>query len=188
VSTDESTDAGTTPKPTPASAASAAAAAPQPAPTGGGAPASGGTRILVAEDETLIRLDLVEMLGEQGYDVVGQASNGEQAVELAKEVKPDLVIMDVKMPVLDGLSAAEQLHEAKLCPVIMLTAFSQTELVERARDAGVMAYIVKPFTADDLRSTSRRRAGRSSRPSRRRSPTSGSASRPASSSTVPRAC
>ena len=89
--------------------------------------------------------------GEQGYDVVGQASNGEQAVELAKEVKPDLVIMDVKMPVLDGLSAAEQLHEAKLCPVIMLTAFSQTELVERARDAGVMAYIVKPFTADDLR-------------------------------------
>lgn len=154
MSTDESTDAGTTPKPTPASAASAAsvaAAAPQPAPTGGGAPASDGTRILVAEDETLIRLDLVEMLGEQGYDVVGQASNGEQAVELAKEVKPDLVIMDVKMPVLDGLSAAEQLHEAKLCPVIMLTAFSQTELVERARDAGVMAYIVKPFTADDLR-------------------------------------
>ncbi|GAA1989477.1 response regulator [Terrabacter lapilli] len=154
MSTDESTDAGTTPKPTPASAAaaaSAATAAPQPAPTGAGAPASGGTRILVAEDETLIRLDLVEMLGEQGYDVVGQASNGEQAVELAKEVKPDLVIMDVKMPVLDGLSAAEQLHEAKLCPVIMLTAFSQTELVERARDAGVMAYIVKPFTADDLR-------------------------------------
>ncbi|MGO4598570.1 ANTAR domain-containing response regulator [Terrabacter sp. 2RAF25] len=107
--------------------------------------------MLVAEDEALIRLDLVEMLGEQGYDVVGQASNGEQAVELAKEVKPDLVIMDVKMPVLDGLSAAEQLHEEKLCPVIMLTAFSQTELVERARDAGVMAYIVKPFTADDLR-------------------------------------
>ena len=89
------------------------------------------------------------MLGEQGYQVVGQASNGEQAVELAKE-RPDVVIMDVKMPVLDGLSAAEQLHEAKVCPVIMLTAFSQTELVERARDAGV-AYIVKPFTADDLR-------------------------------------
>jgi response regulator NasT len=105
----------------------------------------------VAEDEALIRLDLVEMLVEQGYEVVGQASNGEQAVELAKELKPDLVIMDVKMPVLDGLSAAEQLHEANVCPVIMLTAFSQTELVERARDAGVMAYIVKPFTADDLR-------------------------------------
>ena len=113
-------------------------------------PATGATRILVAEDEALIRLDLVEMLGEQGYEVVGQASNGEQAV-LAKELRPDLVIMDVKMPVLDGLSAAEQLHDAKVCPVIMLTAFSQTELVERARDAGVMAYIVKPFTADDLR-------------------------------------
>ena len=109
------------------------------------------TRILVAEDETLIRLDLVEMLGEQGYEVVGQASNGEQAVALAQELEPDLLIMDVKMPVLDGLSAAEQIHDAKLCPVIMLTAFSQTELVERARDAGVMAYIVKPFSADDLR-------------------------------------
>jgi two-component system, response regulator PdtaR len=108
------------------------------------------TRVLIAEDEALIRLDLVEMLGEQGYDVVGQASNGEQAVELAKELRPDVLIMDVKMPVLDGLSAAEQLHEVKLCPVIMLTAFSQTELVERARDAGVMAYIVKPFTQADL--------------------------------------
>jgi response regulator NasT len=129
-----STDESTTPKPSETPAATS----------------TGGTRILVAEDEALIRLDLVEMLGEQGYDVVGQASNGEQAVELAKEVRPDLVIMDVKMPVLDGLSAAEQLHEAKLCPVIMLTAFSQTELVERARDAGVMAYIVKPFTAADL--------------------------------------
>jgi response regulator NasT len=136
-----STDESTTPKPTPA-AADAASGAP--------APATGATRILVAEDEALIRLDLVEMLGEQGYDVVGQASNGEQAVALAREVKPDLVIMDVKMPVLDGLSAAEQLHESKLCPVIMLTAFSQTELVERARDAGVMAYIVKPFTAGDI--------------------------------------
>jgi response regulator NasT len=144
-----STDESTTPKP---------AAAPQPEPaatpattTATTGAASGAARILVAEDETLIRLDLVEMLGEQGYEVVGQASNGEKAVELAKELRPDLVIMDVKMPVLDGLSAAEQLHEAKLCPVIMLTAFSQTELVERARDAGVMAYIVKPFTADDLR-------------------------------------
>lgn len=109
------------------------------------------TRILVAEDEALIRLDLVEMLGEQGYEVVGQASNGQQAVELARELVPDLVIMDVKMPVLDGLSAAEQIHDTRLCPVIMLTAFSQTELVERARDAGVMAYVVKPFTAADLR-------------------------------------
>ncbi len=112
---------------------------------------SGAARILVAEDETLIRLDLVEMLGELGYDVVGQANNGEQAVELARELRPDLVVMDVKMPVMDGLSAAEAIHADKLCPVIMLTAFSQTELVERARDAGVMAYVVKPFTADDLR-------------------------------------
>ncbi len=113
--------------------------------------AAGVARILVAEDETLIRLDLVEMLGELGYDVVGQANNGEQALELARELRPDLVIMDVKMPVMDGLSAAEAIHADKLCPVIMLTAFSQTELVERARDAGVMAYVVKPFTADDLR-------------------------------------
>jgi two-component system, response regulator PdtaR len=114
-------------------------------------PTASGTRIVVAEDETLIRLDLVEMLREQGYDVVGEASNGEQAVALAQELRPDVVIMDVKMPVLDGLSAAEQIHEMDLCPVIMLTAFSQAELVERARDAGVMAYVVKPFTADDLR-------------------------------------
>ena len=99
--------------------------------------------------EALIRLDLVEMLGEQGYGC-RPGGNGEQAVELAKELRPDVVIMDVKMPVLDGLSAAEQLHEAKVCPVIMLTAFSQTELVERA-GTPVMAYIVKPFTADDLR-------------------------------------
>ena len=107
-------------------------------------------RILVAEDEALIRIDLAEMLGEAGYDVVGQASNGEQAVELAKELEPDLVIMDVKMPVMDGISAAQEIGAAKVCPVVMLTAFSQTELVERARDAGVMAYIVKPFTAADL--------------------------------------
>lgn len=119
-----------------------------PAPTQGGSRPA--TRILVAEDEALIRLDLAEMLGEAGYEVVGQASNGEQAVELATELRPDLVIMDVKMPVMDGISAAEQIGAAKICPVVMLTAFSQTELVERARDAGVMAYIVKPFTAADL--------------------------------------
>jgi response regulator NasT len=107
-------------------------------------------RILVAEDEALIRLDLAEMLTEAGYDVVGQASNGEQAVEMARELAPDLVIMDVKMPVMDGITAAEAIGAAKICPVVMLTAFSQTELVERARDAGVMAYIVKPFTASDL--------------------------------------
>ncbi|WP_106296778.1 ANTAR domain-containing response regulator [Knoellia remsis] len=107
-------------------------------------------RILVAEDEAIIRLDLAEMLGEAGYDVVGQASNGEQAVEMATALRPDLVIMDVKMPVLDGISAAEQIGKERICPVVMLTAFSQTELVERARDAGVMAYIVKPFTATDV--------------------------------------
>ena len=109
-----------------------------------------GKRILVAEDEAIIRLDLAEMLTESGYEVVGQASNGEQAVTLANELKPDLVVMDVKMPVLDGLSAAEQIGSQRLCPVVMLTAFSQTELVERARDAGAMAYLVKPFNVTDL--------------------------------------
>ena len=107
-------------------------------------------RIVVAEDEAIIRLDLAEMLAEAGYEVVGQASNGEQAVELATSLRPDLVIMDVKMPVLDGISAAEQIGKERICPVVMLTAFSQTELVERARDAGVMAYVVKPFTAQDV--------------------------------------
>jgi AmiR/NasT family two-component response regulator len=115
-----------------------------------GASGGGGLRIVVAEDEALIRLDLAEMLGELGYDVVGQASDGEQAVALVNEHKPDVVIMDVKMPVLDGLSAAEQIGKERIAPVIMLTAFSQKELVERARDAGVMAYIVKPFTQADL--------------------------------------
>lgn len=109
-----------------------------------------GARVLVAEDEAVIRLDLAEMLAEAGYDVVGQASDGEQAVELATEMRPDLVIMDIKMPVMDGLTAAERIGAARICPVVMLTAFSQAELVERARDAGVMAYIVKPFTAADL--------------------------------------
>ena len=113
-------------------------------------PAGTPTRVLVAEDEALIRLDLAEMLTDAGYDVVGQASDGEQAVELATRLAPDLVIMDVKMPVLDGLGAAEQIGEQRICPVIMLTAFSQTELVERARDAGVMTYLVKPFTSSEL--------------------------------------
>ena len=105
-------------------------------------------RILVAEDETLIRMDLVEMLGEAGYEVVAEASNGEEAVKLASEVKPDLAILDVKMPVLDGISAAEKI--ISISPVLMLTAFSQKDLVERARDAGAMAYVVKPFTINDL--------------------------------------
>ena len=107
-------------------------------------------RILVAEDEAIIRLDLAEMLTEAGYDVVGQASNGEQAVTMTRDLAPDLVIMDVKMPVLDGITAAERIGAERICPVVLLSAFSQTELVERARDAGVMAYVVKPFTAADV--------------------------------------
>ncbi|MFZ9294125.1 MAG: ANTAR domain-containing response regulator [Candidatus Nanopelagicaceae bacterium] len=105
-------------------------------------------RILIAEDETLIRMDLAEMLRENGYEVVGEATNGEEAVALANELKPDLAILDVKMPKLDGISAAEKIVE--IAPVLMLTAFSQKDLVERALDAGVMAYVVKPFTIDDL--------------------------------------
>jgi len=105
-------------------------------------------RILVAEDEALIRMDLIEMLREAGYDVVAEATNGEEAIALAKEHKPDLCILDVKMPVLDGISAAEKI--ISIAPVLMLTAFSQRELVERARDAGVMAYVVKPFSIGDL--------------------------------------
>jgi two-component system, response regulator PdtaR len=120
------------------------------APTPPAAAAPSGRRVLVAEDEAIIRLDLAEMLGEAGYDVVGQAGDGEQAVAMALDLKPDIVIMDVKMPVMDGITAAEQIGKERICPVVMLTAFSQTELVERARDAGVMAYIVKPFTATDL--------------------------------------
>jgi response regulator NasT len=105
-------------------------------------------RILVAEDEALIRMDLVEMLGEAGYEVVAEAADGAQAIELAQQHKPDLAILDVKMPVLDGISAAEKI--ITIAPVLMLTAFSQRELVERARDAGVMAYVVKPFSIGDL--------------------------------------
>ena len=105
-------------------------------------------RILVAEDETLIRMDLVEMLTEAGYEVIAQASNGEEAIELAKLHNPDLAILDVKMPVLDGISAAEKIIE--VAPVLMLTAFSQKDLVDRARDAGAMAYVVKPFAINDL--------------------------------------
>jgi two-component system, response regulator PdtaR len=107
-------------------------------------------RVLVAEDEALIRLDLVEMLGEEGYEVVGEAGDGATAVRLAEELRPDLVVLDVKMPVLDGISAAERIVEQRIAPVLMLTAFSQRELVDRARDAGAMAYLVKPFTRADL--------------------------------------
>ena len=111
-------------------------------------PAATSARILVAEDETIIRMDLVEMLEEAGYEVVGQASNGQEAIEMARQLKPDLAILDVKMPVLDGISAAEEI--IGIAPVLMLTAFSQRDLVERARDAGVMAYVVKPFSISDL--------------------------------------
>jgi AmiR/NasT family two-component response regulator len=107
-------------------------------------------RVLIAEDEALIRLDLAEMLAEAGYEVVAQAGNGEEAVELAREHQPDLVIMDVKMPRLDGIAAASIVAAERIAPVVMLTAFSQRELVERARDAGAMAYLVKPFTITDL--------------------------------------
>jgi AmiR/NasT family two-component response regulator len=107
-------------------------------------------RVLLAEDEALIRLDLKEMLEEEGFEVVGEAGDGETAVRLAKELQPDLVILDVKMPVLDGISAAEQVAAARIAPVVILTAFSQRDLVERAREAGAMAYLVKPFQKKDL--------------------------------------
>ena len=107
-------------------------------------------RVVIAEDEALIRLDLVEMLTEAGYEIVGQAGDGQKANELAEEHKPDLVIMDVKMPILDGISAAEKIASARISPVVILTAFSQKDLVEKARDAGAMAYLTKPFSIEDL--------------------------------------
>lgn len=107
-------------------------------------------RVVVAEDESLIRLDIVEILRDNGFDVVGEAGDGEKAVELVKELKPDLVVMDIKMPKLDGISAAEQINKEHLAPVVLLTAFSQQELVERASEAGALAYVVKPFTPADL--------------------------------------
>ncbi|MBM7768759.1 ANTAR domain-containing response regulator [Glutamicibacter nicotianae] len=107
-------------------------------------------RVVVAEDETLIRLDIVEILRSEGYDVVAEADNGQAALEKARELKPDLVLMDVKMPVMDGITAAEAIVKERIAPVVLLTAFSQRELVERAREAGAMAYVVKPFTPADL--------------------------------------
>lgn len=107
-------------------------------------------RVIIAEDEALIRLDLAEMLAEEGFEVVGQAVDGEQAVALATELRPDLVIMDVKMPKKDGIEAAGEIVAEQIAPVVILTAFSQRELIERARDAGAMAYLVKPFSKADL--------------------------------------
>lgn len=107
-------------------------------------------RVVVAEDETLIRLDIVETLREAGIEVVGEAGDGAKAIELARELAPDVVVMDVKMPVMDGITAAEIIVDERLCGVVMITAFSQKELVERAREAGALAYLVKPFTPADL--------------------------------------
>jgi two-component system, response regulator PdtaR len=105
---------------------------------------------VLAEDEALIRLDLAEMLSEEGYEVVGQAGDGERAVELVEELRPDLVVLDVKMPKVDGITAAARIAELRVAPVVILTAFSQRELVERAKEAGAMAYVVKPFGKADL--------------------------------------
>ena len=107
-------------------------------------------RVVVAEDESLIRMDIIEILTDAGFEVVGEAGDGETAVQLATELRPDLVVMDVKMPQLDGISAAERLSKHHIAPVVLLTAFSQKELVERASEAGALAYVVKPFTPNDL--------------------------------------
>ncbi len=107
-------------------------------------------RVVVAEDESLIRLDIVEILRDNGFDVVGEAGDGETAVQLATELRPDLVVMDVRMPQLDGIKAAERLTKDHIAPVVLLTAFSQKELVEQASEAGALAYVVKPFTPNDL--------------------------------------
>ncbi|AWE42358.1 MULTISPECIES: response regulator [unclassified Actinobaculum] len=107
-------------------------------------------RALVVEDEALIRLDIVETLEDAGYEVVGQAGDGETAIELADELEPELIVMDVKMPGMDGITAADRILQDRRCAIVMLTAFSQSELVERARDAGAMAYVVKPFTPAEL--------------------------------------
>ena len=108
------------------------------------------TRIVIAEDEAIIRLDLRETLEEEGYEVVGDCGRGDEAVALVKEMIPDVVILDIKMPVMTGLEAAKLITETKICPVVMLTAFSQREIIEQARDAGALAYLVKPFQKSDL--------------------------------------
>ncbi len=143
--TAEPTAEAAAPTTAPARVASAASPAPeQPSAT------ATGRRVVVAEDEALIRLDVVETLTEAGFNVVGEAGDGEKAVALATELRPDVVVMDIKMPVMDGITAAERIGKARIAPVVLLTAFSQAELVERARDAGAMAYVVKPFTPAEL--------------------------------------
>jgi AmiR/NasT family two-component response regulator len=107
-------------------------------------------RVVIAEDEAIIRLDLRELLGEEGYDVVGETGRGDEAIELVRELRPDLVLLDIKMPGLDGLSAARAIAEERLAAVLILTAFSQRDLVEQAREAGALAYLVKPFQKSDL--------------------------------------
>ena len=107
-------------------------------------------RVVVAEDESLIRMNIVEILRDNGYDVVADVGDGEAAVEVATELRPDLVVMDVRMPKLDGIEAAKRLSENHIAPVVLLTAFSQKELVEQASEAGALAYVVKPFTPNDL--------------------------------------
>ena len=113
-------------------------------------PTGGATRIVIAEDEAIIRMDLREILEEDGYEVVGECGNGEDAIALVIELAPDVAILDVKMPVMDGIEAAKVLTDERRCAVVLLTAFSQRELIEAARDAGVMAYVVKPFERSDL--------------------------------------
>ena len=115
-----------------------------------GPPEPAPRRVLIAEDEALIRLDLAEMLRDEGYDVVGEAGDGQEAVDLAEQLRPDLVIMDVKMPRRDGIDAAAEIADKRIAPILVLTAFSQRDLVEKARDAGAMAYLVKPFSITDL--------------------------------------
>ena len=107
-------------------------------------------RVVIAEDEAIIRLDLKEILEEEGYDVVGETGRGDQAIELVRDLKPDLAILDIKMPGMDGLTAAREIATGRLAAVLILTAFSQHDLVEQARDAGALAYLVKPFQKSDL--------------------------------------
>ena len=147
-------------------------------------------RVVIAEDEAIIRLDLKEILEEEGYEVVGETGRGDHAIELVRELEPDLAILDIKMPGMDGLTAARTIAGERLAAVLILTAFSQHDLVEQARDAGALAYLVKPFQKSDLMPGDRDgarplRADR--RRSSRRTPTSPNGSRRARSSTGPRA-